>query len=225
MASAVAICSCPRLGFMDFMGHSLVAFSHAGVSVNHTYGAYWHIALSEGIRLAIEFDKTDYIFTTDYDSLFEPEDVKRLIDLMEEHPEADAICSLQQGRGVQFLFTPKDNGSEVTREELSEDLYEVTTGNFGLTIFRTESLKKLKAPWFDHRPSETGHFEEGSGKQDPDIFFWHNFKECGLKAFLAPRNVIGHLEMMVKWPSKNLKPGFQTVKDYRTKGKPDNIWQ
>jgi hypothetical protein len=221
VARAIAICSCPRLGFMDFMGHALMAFSQNGVGVNHAYGAYWSQALSEAMKQALPI--TDYVITTDYDSIFNAENVAYLLHLMEEHPEVDAICSMQQGRVVQFLFTPA-NGPEITREELAADLVPIATGNFGLSIFRSKSLAEVKKPWFFKKPSQNGDWEVGSDKIDEDMFFWYNFRDSGKVAMLAPRNVIGHLELMIKWPNQNLNPAYQTIKHYREKGVPDNAW-
>ena len=56
MARAIALCSCPRLGFMDFMGQTLISFAANGVEYKNLYGAYWSQALSGGIQEAVNKD-------------------------------------------------------------------------------------------------------------------------------------------------------------------------
>lgn len=216
-----AILSCPRLGFTDFQASSLMAFSNAGVSLQYSFGVYWDIAMGEGMRTLVE--DNDYIMTTDYDSLFDAENVRYLIKLMEENKDVGAICSLQQARGQRFLFTPE--GEKLTIEEMQQDLLPIKTGHFGLSIFRSEALQKTPKPWFQHKYSSEGTMEKTSDKIDADVNFWLKFKEAGNSLYLAPRNVIGHLELMVNWPSKDLQSCYQTVFKYREHGKPDAVFK
>ena len=221
MARAIAICSCPRLGFMDFMGFSLVAFAKHNVAVTHSYGAYWMQALSEAIKDS--YEKFDYIFVTDYDSLFTEQEVGRLLQQMEDNPKIDAICSLQAGRLVDFLFSVE--GGQISREEMSKELVPVRSGAFGLTIFRSSVFGKLKKPWFRHVPDSNGGWQNNSDKLDADMYFWKNFRECGKQLYLSTKNVIGHLELMVKWPDTNLKGMYQTITSYKEHGAPGDVWQ
>lgn len=220
MKRTVALCSCPRLGFMDFMGASVVAFMQNRVDYMNLYGVYWAQSLAEGFRQAVEAGY-DYIITTDYDSVFSADNVRRLIELMDCHPEADAIAAIQMGRFNGVLLS----GMLSYDEMKSQDVVPFDTAHFGLTIFRASAFDGLQKPWFTHVPSESGDWTPGSGKVDDDIFFWRNFKASGKKLFLAPRVVIGHLEMLVLWPDQMMGETFQTMKHYREHGKPEDAWQ
>jgi len=63
------------------------------------------------------------------------------------------------------------------------------------------------------------------GKQDDDIFFWNNFRTSGLNLYLAPRLVIGHLELLIKWPGADLDGIYETTGDYYRHGPPCDIWR
>lgn len=216
----IGLCSCPRLGFMDFMGMSLVALVQNNVSYMNLFGVFWSQALAEGIRNALD-NEYDYIITTDYDSIFDKDDVGRLIDLMDNHPEADAISAVQMGRFNGLLMS----GMMDKDAMLKQELVPIDTAHFGLTIFRKEAFEGLHKPWFAHRPDEDGEYKKGGkGKLDDDIYFWRNFKYSGKKLFLAPQVVIGHMELLVLWPDENMGESYQTLAHFRNNGKPEDAW-
>ena len=219
----VALCSCPRLGFMDFMGQSLAAFLQNGVEYRNLYGVFWGQVLSSGIQKAIE-DGTDYIITTDYDSLYSSSDVASLIKLIQYNPHADAICSMQMGR-FGGLLASNDEGFMTLADLKNNDLIPIATGHFGLTIIRASTLKDLPKPWFISTPDSDGEWKRGSEKVDEDIYFWKNLTAHGKTLFLAPRIVIGHMEVMVKWPDDNLKAIYETTGDYNQYGQPQDTWK
>jgi len=222
MREMIAICSCPRLGFMDFMGESLAAFAANNVHYNNAFGAYWTHAISGSMDTAVKLGY-EYIFTTDYDSIITAENVADLIKLMDENPETDAICAVQVGRFSNLLASTKEG---ISRDELAKSsLVNVATGHFGLTIFRVSSLVDLDKPWFHGTPSSEGEWHNGTDKIDDDISFWRNFDKCGKKLFLAPRVVIGHLELLIKWPDKNLLGMYGTLENYREDGPPGEVWK
>lgn len=223
MARAIALCSCPRLGFLDFMGQGLAAFAANGMAYRNLFGVFWAQALSNGIKTAIE-EGYEYIITTDYDSIFTAEDVAQLLRLGEQNPHADAIFAMQMGRFSGLLLST-ENG-EVTRKELIDNaLVPATTGHFGLTLLRASSFADLPKPWFWATPDEHGEWVRGGGKVDDDIYFWDNMHKAGKNLFVAPRIVIGHLELLVKWPSDNMDGIYTTLETYHSTGKPADVWK
>ena len=223
MKKIVAMCSCPRLGYMDFMGQSLAAFSVNNIEYRNLYGVFWGQSLSSGMMTAMK-EEYDYIITTDYDSLYNRETVAQLVRLMDQNPQADAICAMQMGRFSGLLCTTESG--ELTFEELrTKPLIPVVTGHFGLTIFRVSALKEVKKPWFWSRPDEDGEWNRGGGKLDEDIFFWDNFRNSGKQLFLAPRLVIGHMELLIKWPDANLDGIYETTGNYQEFGPPADAWK
>jgi hypothetical protein len=216
----IALCSCPRLGFMDFMGLCLVSLVRNNVTYANLFGAYWAQALSEGIRTTLS--DYDYFITTDYDSLYTEKDVATLIRLIKEHPEADAIASLQQGRFNGALLS-----GDFDLEDLkNKDLVPASTAHFGLTIFRKSAFDRhLRKPWFYKTPDRDGDWKSNCGKVDEDIFFWNNFKASGKHLFLAPRVCIGHLELLALWPDAMWNESYQTLAHFREHGKPEDAWK
>lgn len=222
MREIVAICSCPRLGYMDFMGNAVIGFASHNVDYYNAYGAFWAQSLSEAIRGAVGRGY-EYIFTTDYDSIFNAEEVGALIKLMDENEEVDAVCAVQMGRFSGLLASKEKDG--ISRDVLTKDLVPVDTGHFGLTLFRANAFADMEKPWFKSQPDSNGDWCTGSNKIDDDVYFWRNFKASGKKLFLAPRVVIGHLELLIKWPDGQLREMYGTMKNYREDGPPGDVWK
>lgn len=238
MPSAVAIAvtkpikvgcviSVPRLGFNDHWGCMFKALGKLGIKIHKTSGAYWEQHLERGLIAALENDE-DLILTTDYDTIFSQADVEQLIYLMRTHAKIDAVSSVQFGRSIQApLFTAKKpNGKprgEISSADLSDDLFQVPTAHFGLTMLRATSLKDFPHPWLHARPNDEGRWEEG--KVDADISFWQKWEATGRTLFLAPRVSVGHLEVMIKWAGPDMKVVLQDVRDYLEHDKPRGVWK
>ena len=50
---------------------------------------------------------------------------------------------------------------------------------------------------------------------DPDVFFWKQFVETGLKPVLANKVIIGHTVEMVAVPGPDFTPVYITTEEYR----------
>lgn len=218
----MGVLSCPRLGFMDFMGNSLMAFSSNGIPLRLVYGAYWDQAMSSGIKTAVD-GGYDYVITTDYDTIFTENQVAWLVELAEANPHADAICAMQMGR-FSGLLASTESGT-IDHQSLMEDLTPVESGHFGLTIIRTSALKELPKPWFLGIPNSDGEWESKTDKVDPDIYFWKNWRANNRSLFLAPRVVVGHLELLIKFPDLRMDGIYQTTKSYNECGPPADVWK
>lgn len=227
-AKCAAIMSMPRLAFTENMHCAIRSIVHLGIPFQRTIGVFWHKNLSN-LMLRHLNDGTEYLITIDYDSVFEPEDVKALVRLMNKYPEADAICPVQMKRGSQTpLVSMKDAEGNairnVTHDEMTAaDLLPIHTGHFGLTIVRVEALKKLPKPWMQFTPDASGDWSDEC--TDADIEFWLQMKRAGLKAFIAPHVVIGHMEQVVTWPSTEWKALHQHQSEYeKGRNKPEGCW-
>ena len=224
MSKIIALCSVPRVGWMDFMGQSIAAFANNSITYRNLFGVFWAQSLSGGIKEALDAGH-DYIITCDYDSIFDTETVAQLVRLADQNPHADAICAMQMGR-FSGLLVSTDSGT-LTRKDLKEKpLVPIHTGHFGLTIFRASAFKDMIKPWFWSKPDNDGEWKRnGEGKQDEDIYFWKNFDASGKKLYLAPRLVIGHLELLIKYPDENLEGIYVKTSDYYEKGVPADVWK
>jgi predicted SAM-dependent methyltransferase len=192
----VALMSMPRLCFTDsiFVAHK--AFLPLGINIEKGTGVFWEQVLSRMLERGLEYD---YIFTLDYDSYFLKEHVMRLCQLMQENPGIDAIVPLEVKRESDDpLF------GRTTEQSDEGNLVPIITGHFGLTIFRSSSLRKMSRPWIWGQPNEDGQWEEK--RLDPDIYFWKKFHEEGFKAYLAKDVRIIHTQIAGTFPGKDGKP-------------------
>jgi len=207
-----AVTSSPRLSFTDYMHCIMTEIVARGIYLKQGTGVFWSQVLTRGIEDVIEMNG-DYILTLDYDTWFRWGHVQNMLTLMEKYPEADAIFPVQMKRETDspMMGLIDENGerlTQITHDELEKDLLPTTTGHFGLTVFRASSFQKLKKPWFKSEPGPDGSWNDG--RIDDDIYFWHNFRECGLKAFVAPNINIGHLQLLCTFPG-HYTDGFKCV--------------
>jgi hypothetical protein len=207
-----AIMSAPRLGFTDTFNCGSAAFYHLGIPWKIGQGVFWGQVLTD-LMESHEADGTEYIITVDYDTWFRKEHVIRLLQLMQENPDVDAIVPVQSKREEKvpmYALAPEvgEPGEEVSLQIFDEDLVPIINGHFGLSIFRTSMLKDLEKPWFLHHPDQNGRWKEGH--IDEDIHFWHNMHKCGKKVCLAPDINLGHLELMVSFAGQ-AKDGYKPV--------------
>lgn len=206
-----AVMSMPRLAFTANMYAAITVFPPLGIGFSKGTGVFWGQVLSRLIEKHRE-DGTEYIITVDYDTWFKKEHVLRLLQLMQENPEVDAIIPVQTKRENEipmFSIVDEDNVGvkSVPMTHFDKPLVPIVGGHFGLTIFRVEALKDLKKPWFIAHPDENGDW--GSDRIDEDIHFWHNFKDCGKKACLATEVNIGHIQLTCTFagaPRNQFKP-------------------
>ena len=225
MAKMCGILSCPRYGPTAHMHCATSSFQRLGVPLRMGAGAFWHQVLSEMMVDAIEHGN-EFIYTLDYDSIFQPFDLLELYRLMKCYDEVDALCSLQCRRAENKpLFTMVDGdgnlrNGKATLREFSENLTRINTGHFGLTLFRSSSLKDLPQPWF--MPILNKNKRWGDNRVDADMAFWKHWKENNRKVFLANRVVVGHLEEVVTWPDNQFNPIRQNINDWDECGMPPN---
>lgn len=223
-----ACMSVPRLGFMDNMFCSIEAFAPCGITkFRRCGGAYWAQAMTDCIEDTLAADHPDYVLTSDYDSIYTAGAVARLVQTAMCHPEADAIAAMQSNRHQPTaLFTVKDKrGKNKPVVAIPRDAHvsPASTAHFGLTLLKAEKLATLKRPWFRRKPDKDGRWRDG--RTDDDIGFWRNWLACGNSLYIAPRVVIGHLELVARWPGKDLQAVRQPVKEFNTSGPPKDIWQ
>jgi hypothetical protein len=187
-------------------------------------GAYWHEILCELIEKRLD-EGCEYLLTTDYDSHWSPADLRELYRLMKAFPEADAICPVQQHRGRQSVLVGvlRDGKpvGEMRASEFDRSLTKITTGHFGLTLFRADKLRALPRPWMVPSPNDQGRWDKGT---QADIQFWLDWEKAGNTLYLANRVPIGHQVELILWPSREFgKPVYQSLEDYQENGVPAEV--
>jgi len=222
-----AALSAPRYGPVMHMTCAFKAMMQLRIPYQHGRGVFWHEVLSEVVEGLLALDTCQYILTLDYDSVFTAGDIAELYRLLRVFPEYDAMVSVQSMRGghEHALFgmcdTEGKRKARVFLAEFDRHVTQINTGHFGLTMFRANALRKLPRPWMCPTPNKDGRWTEGS--VNADISLWYNWRKAGFKAGLANRVVVGHLEESVVWPTKDLKPVYQSVADYADNGIPADV--
>ena len=75
-------------------------------------------------------------------------------------------------------------------------------------------------------PSLDGQWHYGDDHVDEDINFWARWHEAGNNLFLANRVAVGHIEVMSRWPGKDLQAIYQPMGEFNKTGKaPDAVWK
>lgn len=199
-ARIVAAMSVPRYGPLatQFAVNRLAMTG--GILTSYGWGVFWHHSLTRSVEKCLEWTtpeghEADYILTIDYDSLFNVKHVGRLAAYLHDNPEVNAVVPLQAKRNRGGLLAGTKEGQVA---DIRSELIPISTGHFGLTLFRREVFEKLSKPWFWERPDADGRWQDG--RVDADIGFWKSLEEAGMSAMLATRVTIGHIEEVATWP-------------------------
>lgn len=233
----VGAMSVPRLGFMDNYYCSIQAFSQFGISITKGTGAFWDQVMT---RVLTEQSKEEhgnqFIITMDYDSVFEPDCVSRLVSaaLLSGY---DAVAPLQTKRDDQkLMFVPQGMKTEGTItlpvEWWEKPVQPVDSAHFGLTVIRTSALRRMPKPWFLGVPTSEGDWNDVEAESgivprcDPDMFFWRKWREAGNTLAICPQVAIGHAELVITWPDQRLKAIHQYPNHYWSAGgrRPPEAW-
>jgi len=211
------VISMPRLCFSHNANCMIRELAMRGIECTTGTGAFWHQVLTNIIEQEIE-KRPDYILTLDYDTWFKFEHVQHMLALMESS-DADAIVTSQVKREANDMLLSCDQ-KQMSREQYESGLFPITGGHFGCTLFRVSAFDKMQKPWFKPIEGPDGGWD--NGRTDADIYFWRNFTESGLKAYLAPKLSIGHLQIMATFPG-TFENGFKPVHCYMNDVEKGNI--
>lgn len=220
-----AVMSMPRLGFTDNFFCVSSALAPHGISPTKVTGAFWGVTLARGMESVL--DDHDVALVIDYDTIFNSKTVEALL-LLLVHSGYDALAPLQCKRenGAVMFALPGVAPSEthsVDSEWFKKPVQPVKTAHFGLTMIRTEALKRTPKPWF-----AAHHDSDGTHTLDEDLAFWNAFTGAGNKLGIATNISVGHAELMITWPSMSSERGYihQHTTEYWNGGRspPEQAW-
>lgn len=161
-----AAMSLPRAALTTPMMTIFRAMLPLGIPVTeYPKHAYWHQALTRKLEDIIE-DKFDVALVIDWDSMFVATQVQEMISIFEQNPWIDALMAVEQRRGGADIpmFTQKDDAGMAVRalktDERDGRVAKCESGHFGLTLLRTEKLKRMLRPWFFDIPNQSGQWED-----------------------------------------------------------------
>ena len=221
-----AAMSVPRLGFMDNFFCAYQSLGPLGIEMRKFTGAFWGQCLERTMEAWVDEGK-DWILTIDYDSVWTRGALQELLELARDS-DADAIAPIQVHRTKQTpLMSMKDETgkrvSSAPRSTFMGSLAKVSSAHFGLTMIRVSALKDLPKPWFAGQPQADGTW--GPYRTDDDVWFWEQWEKHGKSLYLANRVVIGHAELMIRWPDQNFSAMYQHPTEfYQDNGPPEGTW-
>lgn len=221
----MCLMSMPRLAWTENMAAVVDACMRLRINYIRSTGVFWGQCLQRMMEDAVADERYRYILTCDYDTVFTPHDIAMLRFIADAH-DLDVLAPMQVGRDRDELLAKVDDGTgrqlkRIEKSRLTDPYWPVLYAHFGLTLIRTDALRKLPKPWFLGVPSAEGRWDDD--RTDDDIYFWNKCHAQGLKIGMSPQVVVGHLQVLVSWPDDQLKPTHQYMKDYATNGRP--LWQ
>lgn len=197
--NCVIVLSKPRVGFVDHGIKLSNACAKLGFRTVGGAGVFWDRDMSCVTEKVLRDLNPDFIIYIDYDTMFEVEDVEKLLAAINSDPDMGCIGSVQMSRhddrplvfdaGLNYR-EPDGSISDVTR---------VTFQHFGLTIIRRQVFEMLPKPWFWSVPNLDSSWS-ANDRIDADIWFWRACKEAGIKVCQHNKVVVGHMVLAVKLP-------------------------
>jgi hypothetical protein len=216
----VALTSVPMCGWNPHFGCVHEALRPFGIPLRHFYGAFWENGISNALEEAVA-NGVDWVLTLDYDTMFTPLQLDRLIGRFGQSPHMDALTALQCKRGTEEVplmggFTATKVIDGMAHIEINGQPIKVKTAHFGLTLLRMDSLKKVPKPWLLGLPDGDGSYST-MRRTDPDIYFWQQWEKAGNTIYVDPSVSVGHLQPTVAEFDENFKPRHVHVTDWISK--------
>lgn len=210
------ILSQPRLGFTDHALRVANVCRELGYSVANSAGAFWDRDISLVTEGVIKEQQPDFLIYSDYDSVFSVDDVRKLVETINNDPEMGAIGAVQMSRhDDKPLVMDADT-------EYNKPISTVRYQHFGLTVIRRQVFEQIPQPWFWSLPNLDGSWS-APNRSDADITFWRLLHEHQIKVCQHNEVVIGHMIVSVKWPSnRGVGVTIQPIENYNRYGKPKN---
>lgn len=213
----------PRFTFTGHEMRLIELAKKADFNIQPCTGAFWERDMNTAVVDAIKKTDPDFLFFSDYDSVFEVEDYQMLLEAIQNDPQMAAIGAVQMSR---------HNDDPLVFEQhmdYSTDISRVDFQHFGLTIIRREALEELAlaldGPLFWSIPGKNsvGKWDwDQWSRSDGDITFWRNLRLMGFKVCQHNKVCIGHIVQCIKYPYSKSKRGviLWPIENYWRHGKP-----
>lgn len=181
----------------------------AGVPLTISGGVYYGQCMQAMLEDLIQ-QGTDYAITVDFDSIFAAVHIHRLLNIIAQEDDIDAIAAVQPKRNCGSVLA-----STGQAEELIWSGYplKVATAHFGLTVIDLAKLSTVPKPWFLAVPNELG--EWGDGRTDADVYFWRQWEHAGRSVYVDPGTRLGHMEEMVTFFTEDMQVKHAYLKDWK----------
>jgi len=189
--TVAAIMTAPRYESVYARGQIERALHTAGVPLSVSGGVYYGQCMQIMLEDLLTKD-VEYALTVDFDSMFTAEHVRRLINIIVQEDEIDALAAIQPMRGKGRIL-----GTNGRAEDMiwTGSPLKVVAAHFGLTVIDLDKLREVPKPWFHSTPDENGEWKEN--KIDDDVSFWKKWERAGNSLYMDPGTRLGHLEEMI----------------------------
>lgn len=178
-----------------------------GIPLTVSGGVYYGQCMQKMLEALCDTD-CEYAITIDGDSLFTALQLQRLLSIIHQEADIDAITGVQVRRGKPTMLGTVDGGVMIGEDEKKVDWdgspIRAKTAHFGLTVIDLAKLRRVPKPWFWATPNCNGMWE--GDKIDDDVYFWLQWERAGNSIYIDPLTRLGHLEEMVAIHDENLKP-------------------
>ena len=178
-----------------------IALKQLGIPLTVSLGVYYGQCMQ---KMFDELAKSDceYVVTVDGDSMFTARQLQRMISIVAQEEQIDALASMQVRRGMKTLLGTIGDGT--TSFEWEGYPVKVATAHFGLTVIDLAKLRNVPKPWFVSTPDADGNWSEN--KTDDDVHFWFQWAKAGNSLYLDPGTRIGHMEEMIATFNDDMQP-------------------
>ena len=171
--------------------HSLAALNKVGeCSVKFNIGSLIYHSRNQLATSGIE-NGADYIFWLDSDMVFDPNTLKYMLKVMDEHPEVDVLTGLYFRRTPPFspvLFDKLEMHDDITEwsefDTIPDELFEVGGCGFGCVLARTDIFIDVHTKF--------GNMFAPLGNTGEDLAFCWRARQCGFRIFCDPKIQLGH---------------------------------
>ena len=186
-----------------------IALKKLKIPLTVSGGVYYGQCMQKMLSDLCESD-CEYVITVDGDSMFTADQLQRLLSIIAQEDDIDAIAPVQVRRGMKTLLGTIGNGE--TQFEWSGYPVKVATAHFGLTVIDLAKLRQVPKPWFVATPGANGEWDDN--KIDDDVHFWFQWGRAGMSLYLDPGTRIGHMEEMIATFDDKLQPVHEYPADW-----------
>ena len=206
--TVAAVMTAPRFECVWARNQIERALAEAGIPLTISGGVYYGQCMQAMLESVVD-SGTKYALTVDFDSIFTANHVRRLISIIEQEEQIDALAAIQPMCGKGRTLGAKRDGDKSLQDWNGYPL-PMRTAHFGLTVIDCAKLRDVPQPWFHGRPNEDGRW--GDGCIDDDVSFWMNWERAGNSVYIDPGSRLGHLEEMITIfdPEMNLEHLYPT---------------
>lgn len=189
--TVAALMTAPRFEAVYARNYIEIALKKLNIPLNVSGGVFYGQCMQIMLNDLLNQD-VQYALTIDFDSMFTPEHITRLLSLISSHSEIDALAAIQPKRGSGTILAAKQNQTTL---EWDGSPVQVSSAHFGLTVIDLDKLRRVPKPWFHGQPNANGDWTDD--KIDDDVWFWRQWEQAGNTVYIDPGCRLGHLEEMV----------------------------